>query len=119
VPPPGAAGDTFVEALLASEMFKAQHSLTPRRLPASKVAAAVAALVEANGVLAATVVAQRAGEHPGRAVGFATTLQRIFNVDNYPVLSLADEGRTLRLDIALLREQFGLAEPPGTAGQAG
>ena len=44
---------------------------------------------------------------PARARGFITTLQLIFNVDNYPVLSVIDDGRTVRLDVALLREQFG------------
>ncbi len=101
--------DAVVEELLATEMFRAQAGLTPRTVPTRKIAAALAALLHANGRLATAVVAERAGEHPGRAVGFATTLQRIFNVDNYPVLSLIDDSRTVRLDVVLLREQFGLS----------
>ena len=49
-------------------------------------------------------------EQPARATGFLTTLQRIFNVDNYPVLSLIDEGRTVRMDMTLLRQQFSARE---------
>ncbi|MFG2169491.1 BREX-2 system phosphatase PglZ [Micromonospora chersina] len=100
----------LVTALLETELFKAQHSLTPRKVDRAKIAAAMRALVEAKGVLSAAVLAQQAGELPARAGGFANTLQRIFNVDNYPVLSVIDDGRTVRLDVALLRTQFGLPE---------
>ncbi len=99
---------TLVEALLDSEMFAVQHGLTPRKVPMAKIRAAIAALLDANGVLPVTVLADRAGEQPARAHGFVTTLQRIFNIDNYPVLSVVDDGRTVRLDARLLREQFDL-----------
>ncbi len=112
-PVPSTATDALVTTLLAAELFQAQLSATPRAVPVGKVEAAVRALLDANGTLAAAVVAERAGERPARAAGFAVTLQRIFNVDNYPVLSLIDDGRTLRLDVALLREQFGLTGQPG------
>jgi hypothetical protein len=105
---PPTAAPSVVEALLASDMFQAQHGLTPRKVPVQKIRGALEALVDANGVLPAVVVAQRAGEQPARATGFLTTLQRILNVDNYQVLSLIDDGRTVRLDVALLRMQFGL-----------
>ncbi|RKN15241.1 BREX-2 system phosphatase PglZ [Micromonospora musae] len=105
--PAGGDGD-LVAAVLATELFQAQHGLTPRRLDRGKIEAALRALVDARGVLPVAVLAQRAGEAPVRALGFATTLQRIFNVDNYPVLSLADNNRSVRLDVHLLREQFRL-----------
>ncbi|MBM0236144.1 BREX-2 system phosphatase PglZ [Micromonospora sp. ATA32] len=111
-PDPAPTGGDLVTALLDTELFKAQHGLTPRRVELKKVEAALRALVEAKGVLAVAVLAQRAGEMPGRAVGFVRTLQRIFNVDNYAVLSLIDNSRTARLDIALLREQFQLPGAP-------
>lgn len=104
-----AAPPPLVEAVLASEMFAAQHALTPRKVPLPKIRAALAGLIDANGTLPLGVVAQHAGERPERASGFVTTMQRIFNVDSYPVLSLTDEGRTVRLELSLLREQFGVA----------
>jgi hypothetical protein len=100
--------EALVADLLASEVFRAQHALTPRGFNQRKVADAVTAMLDAGSTLATPVVAERAGEHPVRALGFARMLQRVFNVDNYPVLSLIDDERTLRLDVALLREQFGL-----------
>ncbi|MFV2102970.1 BREX-2 system phosphatase PglZ [Micromonospora sp. LOL_024] len=105
---PAAGGSDLVTALLATELFQAQHALTPRRVDIGKIEAATRALVDAKGVLSTVVLAQRAGELPARAGGFVNTLQRIFNVDNYQVLSQIDDGRTVRLDIALLRTQFGL-----------
>lgn len=103
----------LVEALLVSETFEAQYQTTARRLAQTKIHAAVAALLDAGGTLPVSVVGERAGEPPNRAIGFVTTLQRVFNVDNYPVLSIADGGRTVRLDIGLLREQFAI---PGGDG---
>lgn len=102
---------TVVDALLASEMFEAQHALTPRKVAIGKIRGSLTALVDANGVLPTALVAEHAGEQPGRATGFVTTLQRIFNVDNFPVLSLIDDGRTVRLDLTLLRQQFQLPTP--------
>lgn len=108
VPAPSEGHGGLVDALLGSEMFEAQHALTPRKVPISKIRGALTALLDANGVLPAVLVAEKAGEQPARATGFVTTLQRIFNVDNFAVLSLVDDGRTVRLDLPLLREQFQL-----------
>ncbi|MEV4822048.1 BREX-2 system phosphatase PglZ [Micromonospora sp. NPDC049274] len=109
---PSVSDSDLVAMVLATELFEAQHSLTPRRVELKKIQAAMRALVDAKGVLPVAVLAQRAGEAPVRAVGFATTLQRIFNVDNYPVLSLTDNSRTVRLDLRLLQEQFRLPGRP-------
>lgn len=94
--------------LLDTELFQAQQRLMPRKVPAAKIEAVLVALLESGGVLPLPVAAERAGEPVVRAAGFAATLQRIFNLDNYPVLAVVDNGRTLKLDVALLREQFGL-----------
>ncbi|HEX6968591.1 MAG TPA: BREX-2 system phosphatase PglZ [Micromonosporaceae bacterium] len=114
----GAAGDGLVAALLQTELFAAQRALTPRPLPVSKIEAALTALLDSN-VLPTVVVAARAGEPAIRATGFVVTLQRILNVDNYPVLSLIDNNRTVRLDVALLREQFNLPAPDRPRSGAG
>lgn len=106
--PAAPAPVTLSGALFASDIFDAQHALTPRRVPKAKIKSVVDALVDANGVLPLAVLAEKAGEQPGRAAGFVTTLQRIFNVDNFEVLSLTDNDRSVRLNVTLLREQFGL-----------
>lgn len=111
---PAPTGADLVDALLASNLYVEQRDAMPRRPADAKIAAALRALVEAGGVLPLAVLAQRAGEAPLRATGFVTTLQRVLNVDSYPVLSLTDQDRTVRLNQQLLREQFGL---PGTGGR--
>ncbi|MFI6450032.1 BREX-2 system phosphatase PglZ [Streptosporangium amethystogenes] len=103
--------ETLVTDLLATELFTAQHQMMPRRVPKAKIHAVLLALLDAGGPLPLPVVAQSAGEHTVRAAGFVATLQRILNVDNYPVLSITDNGRSARLDAHLLREQFGLGNP--------
>ncbi|MGH3741751.1 MAG: BREX-2 system phosphatase PglZ, partial [Micromonosporaceae bacterium] len=102
----------LVAELLESEMFVEQSNSAARRMAQQKIAKAVTALLDAGGGLPLAVLAERAGEQVARAHGFATTLQRILNVDNFPVLSIVDNGRTARLDPVLLRQQFGLS---GTA----
>lgn len=103
--------ETLVTDLLATELFAAQHQMMPRRVPKTKIHAVLLALLDAGGPLPLPVVAQSAGEHTVRAAGFVAMLQRILNVDNYPVLSITDNGRSARLDAHLLREQFGLGNP--------
>ncbi|MEU3165203.1 BREX-2 system phosphatase PglZ [Streptosporangium sp. NPDC006930] len=103
--------ETLVTELLATELFAAQHQMTPRRVQKAKIHAVLLALLDTGGPLPLPVVAQSAGEHTVRAAGFVATLQRILNVDNYPVLSITDNGRSARLDAHLLREQFGLGNP--------
>ncbi|WP_431904574.1 BREX-2 system phosphatase PglZ [Micromonospora carbonacea] len=107
---PAAPDVSLLDRLFASEMFDAQHALTPRRVPIGKIRGALAALIDNNGVLPTVLLAERAGEQPGRANGFVATLQRILNVDNFPVLSQVDDGRTVRLDVPLLCRQFGVPE---------
>lgn len=102
--------ESLLDRLCASEMFAAQQALTPRPVPVAKIRGALAALVDNNGVLATVLVAERAGEQVSRANGFVATLQRILNVDNFPVLSQIDDGRTVRLDVPLLCRQFGIPE---------
>ncbi|MCK9895422.1 BREX-2 system phosphatase PglZ [Frankia sp. AgB32] len=101
--------DLLVAGLLGSELFQSQLKGLARPLAVGKVEAAVRALLAANGTLATPVVAEQAGEISRRASGFAVNLRRLFNIDNYPVLDELDDGHTLRLNVDLLRQQFGLA----------
>jgi hypothetical protein len=36
-------------------------------------------------------------------------MERLLNVEGYDVVRIVDDGRTLRLNVALLRQQFGIA----------
>ncbi|MEV5881405.1 BREX-2 system phosphatase PglZ [Streptomyces sp. NPDC052020] len=98
---------TLVDTLLDSEVFKAQVELVGRRLDLEKVRAAVQELLE-SGTLPFTALAQRAGERPARAVGFAAVLRQLLNHDGEQVLEILPDNRTLRLNVPLLKTQFRL-----------
>jgi hypothetical protein len=98
----------LVTELLGTDLFDAQQKLMPRKVPTAKILAVLVALLESGGVLPLPVVAERAGEPAVRAAGFAATLQRILNIDNYPVLAVIDNGRNVKLDETMLRKQFEL-----------
>jgi hypothetical protein len=79
------------------------------RLKREHVEQAVRALTERNGVQMKPALAQRLAVPPIRVDGILASLQRILNVDGYPVLTI-DSSQTVRLNLALLREQFALNE---------
>jgi hypothetical protein len=67
----------------------------------------VAALAEAAGQrLAPEAAAIALAEPIGRLRGAIAQLQRMLNVEGYPVLTIDVDGSTLVLSEALLREQF-------------
>jgi hypothetical protein len=101
-------GDS-VAALLASEVFVQQMEVFGGRLKREQVEQAVRALTERNGVQMKPALAQRLAVPPIRVDGILASLQRILNVDGYPVL-IIDSSQTVRLNLALLREQFALNE---------
>lgn len=100
--------DALVAALFAAEAFQGQIGLLARKPPMDKVDRAIRVLLEAGGTLPVTALAQRVGYPATRADGFAATLRQLLNYDGVQVLETLPDGRTVRLDIALLRIQFDL-----------
>ncbi|MFF5171338.1 BREX-2 system phosphatase PglZ [Micromonospora sp. NPDC000089] len=107
--PSAAAGPTttLVDALLSSPLY-ADRRGTRAPLPDDRVAAMVAALIAGDGRATLETLATRAGVPVHRVSGTFTALRRLLQVEGYPVLSLDPDGRTAKLDIALMVEQFGL-----------
>jgi len=100
--------DALVSALFASETFQGQIGLLARRPPMEKVEGAIWALIEAGGTLPVTALAQRVSYPATRADGFAAILRQLLNYDGVQVLETLPDGRTVRLDLPLLRMQFDL-----------
>ncbi|MFJ8916059.1 BREX-2 system phosphatase PglZ [Amycolatopsis sp. NPDC102389] len=98
-------------AVVATPAYAAQRGFVPKAPDGQVVAAVIDALVKADGVLTVSAVAAVAGRAARRPEFFATTLQRLLNVDGYPVLSLVDGGRRVKLELEVLRVQFGVREP--------
>ncbi|MGW3644638.1 BREX-2 system phosphatase PglZ [Streptomyces sp. NPDC000878] len=106
---PVSPDDALVEALLKSEVMAAQVQLLARKPDLSRVEKAVRALLDAGGTLPVTALAQRIGLPASRpADGFAAVLRQLLNYDGVQVLETLPDGRTLRLHIGRLRDQFEL-----------
>ncbi|MFJ4644102.1 BREX-2 system phosphatase PglZ [Streptomyces bobili] len=101
--------DTLVSSLFASEAFQGQIGLLARKPPMDKVEGAIRALLDAGGTLPVTALAQRVSYPTTRADGFAAILRQLLNYDGVQVLETLPDGRTVRLDLSLLRMQFDLA----------
>ncbi|MGK5558080.1 BREX-2 system phosphatase PglZ [Actinomadura kijaniata] len=104
---PQTAEAALVAVLLSSETFRNQVGLLARKPPMDKVEAALLALLE-SGTLPVTALAQRVDYPILRANSFAAVLGQLLNYEGVPVLETLPDGRTLRLNVTLLREQFGL-----------
>ncbi|WP_019931233.1 BREX-2 system phosphatase PglZ [Nocardia sp. BMG111209] len=98
--------DDLVTRLLASDVFGIQLEQLARKPAKTKLEKAIRALLE--GPQPATALAQRVGDPPSRARGFASILGQLLNVDGVQVLETLGDGRTLRLNPGLLRDQFAL-----------
>ncbi|GHJ36002.1 BREX-2 system phosphatase PglZ [Streptomyces sp. TS71-3] len=101
--------ETLVDRLLASETFRGQLELLARKPKnLDTVKQAVLVLLATGGTLPVTALAQRIDYPPARADGFAAVLRQLLNYDGVQVLRTLPDGRTLRLDRGLLRDQFGM-----------
>ncbi|MEV0301622.1 BREX-2 system phosphatase PglZ [Streptomyces prasinus] len=105
---------TYGERAVQSAPYKAQREFV-RLAPAdTAVAAVIDALLAAGGKLSPGAVAAAAQAATGKSQRnperFATVLERLLNIDGYPVLQLVESGRTVQLDKALLAQQF-LGDP--------
>jgi PglZ domain len=94
-----------------SALFAAQRRLARRPPEAGQVATLIDRLAEAGGKIPFTVAAEAAGEPPFRMSGYLAQVARLLNVDGYAVIGVTDQGRTVELNIELLRQQF-LTEQP-------
>ncbi|MFC9085740.1 BREX-2 system phosphatase PglZ [Nocardiopsis dassonvillei] len=109
-PVPAVVEDALVDRLMGTRLFQAQVDLLarkPNKTAMDRIRQAVGILAEV-GTLPTTALAQRVGHPQGRADGFAAVLRQLLNYDGVQVLETLPDGRTLRLDTALLREQFEL-----------
>ncbi|WP_169739992.1 BREX-2 system phosphatase PglZ [Actinospica robiniae] len=93
--------------VVASEAYARQRKFVPKMKDA-EVTAVIDALDAAGRTLPAAALAQAVGRSGTLFDGFVANLERLLNIDQYPVVSRIDAGRTIRLDTELLREQFGL-----------
>lgn len=92
--------------VIATELFATQRSFVRAAPAQEKVAALIDAVDAAGGKLPTSAAAEAVGEPVFRMSRFLTATTRLLNVDSYQVLKLSEEGRTVEINLSLLREQF-------------
>lgn len=101
------AGAARWDPLFASEVYAAQRQLAGRGAPdEDTVRAALDALCEARGRLPAASLATRLGVPAPRIRSVIAGLQRLLNVDGYPVLRFSADTERVDLDGDLFARQF-------------
>ena len=104
-----AAAGRAGERLFSSEVYAAQRALAAKGAPDDDaVRAALDALYEANGRLPVSSVGKQLSAAPPHARRAIDGLQRLLNVDGYPVLRLSADAEHVELDSTLLVERFEL-----------
>lgn len=106
-PAPAAAGPAWLDALLASDVWKLQRGAAGRApLPEDRVRSVLAAIVKRGSVTSFAALAADADLPLSRLRGFLSPLALVLNVDGYPVLSVDAAAGEVRLAVDLLRQQF-------------
>jgi hypothetical protein len=111
-PDDAAAPPTLGAQVIDTGVYAAQKQFVRKGPEKKAVAAVIDALVAADGTLSLAAVSAAAASSGGRAPRnaefFVAALQRLLNVEGYPVLGLIDAGARVKLDIVLLKDQFGV-----------
>jgi hypothetical protein len=97
---------TLGAKVVTSVRMTDQRQFARRAPDNTRIAALIDGLDQAGGRLTIAEVAQITGEPAVRMTGYVAQVARLLNVDGYRVIGTADGGRTVVLDIRLLREQF-------------
>jgi hypothetical protein len=101
-----AAPTTLGSRVVASARLAAQRQIVRRAPTDTSVAALLDVLSAAAGRLTLTEAAAATGEPHVRMSGYLAQAARLLNVDGYAALRVIDEGRTVELNLPLLRQQF-------------
>lgn len=97
----------WLDDIVASEVWKAQRSLAGRgALPDDRARELLAAAARRGGVASFAVLAAESSYPPARLPGVLANLARMLNVDGYAVLEVDLVAQEVRLELALLNQQF-------------
>jgi hypothetical protein len=106
----GAAHPEWVSRLITSPVFHEQKRLGGRVVPGDEVFARLLSLLDERGGKLTSTALARAMEYPVfRLPNLLAQLQRVLNIDGYPVLGRDESSDTVELNRGLLLKQFDLA----------
>jgi hypothetical protein len=108
-----AAPEGWLGALLGSPVYKEQKKLAGRKLPSdAEVSRFLELLAIQGGKLTAAALSHKLALPPFRLAGLLAVLQRLLNVEGYPVLVREEASGTVELNLDLLLRQFDLKAEP-------
>ena len=97
----------WVEKLLSSEAYAAQRSMAGRTAPADTAVRTCLGLADQNhGRITRASLSSALGLPEVRLRGFLAGLQRLLNLDGYPVVTVDEASDTMEVNRGLLRRQF-------------
>jgi len=101
-----AAGPGLGARVVASEIFASQRSFVRKAPEAPIVATLIDGLARVGGKLPMQAAADLIGQPAFRMPGYLAQIGRLLNLDGYQIISATDGGRTVELNVELLRTQF-------------
>jgi hypothetical protein len=106
------ADETWIKALLQSDVFAEQKQRLTGRTPVADdtVEKFLAALVSRGGSMMTSALAGAVGVPEHRLPGLLAVMQRLLNVEGFAVLDRQDAANTVVLNVQLLKKQFELGE---------
>ena len=107
---PTPAEASWIDELLGSTVFGAQKNMAGRMAPSNEIVRVFLDAIERGHGRARTTGLAAVLHIPEiRMRGVLAGLQRLLNVDGYPIVSVDESGDTVEVQRELLRRQFGIA----------
>jgi hypothetical protein len=97
---------TLGSQVVASERLASQRQFARRAPDDDRIAGLIDGLDRVGGKATIGETARIAGEPAVRMSGYLAQVARLLNVDGYPVIRTVDDGRTVQLNVELLKQQF-------------
>lgn len=114
LPPPAPAPqevavNDWIGGMLSSPIYASQRQLAARvPLSDDKMRQLLEALAERGGKLSRSALANRLALTEVRMIGLLSTVRRLLNVDQAPVITVDEAAGSVDLNMALLQQQFNL-----------
>jgi hypothetical protein len=101
----------IIDRLFASEIYASQLAFAGRGGPKPEDAQKfLQALEQSGGAMLKPAMAQHLGMPELRVAGVIAAMRRVLNLDGYAVLDVEESSGTIRLNLELLKVQFGLED---------